>query len=441
MQITPRSRAELRFENLSFLVLFLAAVGLLAWLSTQYTYRADWTYGQRNSLSPASVKLLSTLTQPLEFTAYVRSGSPFREPLTRFIANYRAAKKDVSLAFVDTDLDPEKARAANISSDGEVVLSYAGRSETLTPADLNEAQVGDAIQRLARSSERYVVYLTGDGERDLNGQHNFDLGSFGKQLTAKGFKLEPLSLAANPSIPENTAVLVIAGPQATVLPGMVRIVRDYVKKGGNLLWLGDPGSLYGLDGLASDLGLHFDGGTILDPESQVLGISDARILLVGQYDPDSAITEGLSTITYFPAATSLSTQPGSGWQTQDFLRTLPRSFLPSAGKQLNGPFAIGVSLTRKTGPDREQRVVVTGDGDFLSNSYVANGGNLDLGLGMLNWLAHDDSLIDINPRPAPDLTLVLSPLAQGVIGFGFLVTLPLVLIILGVVLWLRRRRR
>src|SRR5579863_6093401 len=263
MRVTRRSRVQVAAQNGLFLVLFLTALGLAAWLSTQYVYQADWTYGQRNSLSEASVRLLGILKQPPVFTAYVRTDSPLREPLKRFIANYQRVRKDVSLVFVDIDADPQAARSAGITADGEVVISYAGRSEKLT--EINEAEVGNTLQRLARSSERYVVYITGDGERDLNGQHNFDLGEFGKQLTEKGFKLESLNLAANPTVPVNTAVLVIAGPQAKLLPGMVGIIRDYVKRGGNLLWLNDPGPLYGLEPLAKDLGVSFGNGTSWTP--------------------------------------------------------------------------------------------------------------------------------------------------------------------------------
>jgi hypothetical protein len=59
----------------------------------------------------------------------------------------------------------------------------------------------------------------------------------------------------------------------------------------------------------------------------------------------------------------------------------------------------------------------------------------------MNWVAHDDSFIDINPRPAPDLTLSLSPTAQLFIGFGFLAVLPLILLFAGIAVWMRRRRR
>jgi len=450
MKVTPRSRHQILLQNVMFVVLLLAAAGFTAWLSTIYVYQADWTYGHRNSLSPATVKLMGTLKQPLTVTAYASAASPYREPLKHFFKNYQDLKPDVRLDFVDPDSDPEGARRAGITADGQVVMAYDGRSEKL--ARISEAEVGNAVQRLARSAERYVVFLKGDGERDPLGEHNFDLGTFGTQLQAKGFKVQTLSLAANPGIPENTAVLVIAGPQAPVLPGMVKLVRDYVKRGGNLLWLGDPGPLYGLEPLAADLGVHFGAGTIVDPNTQLIGINDASITLVSEYPTTSPLTSGLSTLTLFPTATSVDADKHAGWQEDDFLRSLPRSWLETGdlhkpvsfdAKQGDkpGPLTLGVALTRTVQDSHSQRVVITGDGDFLSDAYVSNAGNMDLGLDIMNWVAHDDAYIDINPRPAPDLVLSLTPLAQGVIGFGFLFILPLLLFVTGLLVWIRRRRR
>ncbi len=94
----------------------------------------------------------------------------------------------------------------------------------------------------------------------------------------------------------------------------------------------------------------------------------------------------------------------------------------------------------KEGGD-EQRVVVIGDGDFLSNTYLGNAGNLDLGLNLITWLSHDDAFIDIRARGAPDTALVMGRTTTAVIGLGFLVGLPLLLLAAGLVIWLRRRRR
>ncbi len=82
-----------------------------------------------------------------------------------------------------------------------------------------------------------------------------------------------------------------------------------------------------------------------------------------------------------------------------------------------------------------------GGGDFLSNAFLGNGGNLDLGMNIINWTANEDAQISVPPRTAPDLNLNLSPNAQIAITLGFLLLLPLFLVGNGVFIWWRRRRR
>jgi len=463
MRVTRKSRLQIRAQNWGFVILFLAAIGLIAWLSNQYVYQADWTYGHRNSLSPASVELLKTLKDPLNFTAFVSDNQSLRDAIRRFVGKYQEIKPDIKLDFVNPNINPQETRSQGITAEGELVISYQGRTQKVT--QINEVNVSNAIEGIARAADRYVVFLSGDGERDPLGQHNFDLGDFGKQLQDKGFKIESLNLAATPSIPNNAAVLVIAGPQTNLLPGAINIILDYVKRGGNLLWLGDPGPLYGLEPLAQALGISFEKGTIVDPDSQLFGITNPTVILVAKYEASGAITRGFNTATLFAGATAIETDATGGWQSQTFLKSLPRSWLATGKLQgeikydakqgdKRGPLAIGVSLTREvetsandktksevtSQKSMEQRVVVTGDGDFLSNAYLNNGGNLMLGLNILNWLSHDDNFININPESAPDRTLILSHTGQAVISLGFLFVLPLLLIACGLLIWARRRR-
>ena len=121
-----------------------------------------------------------------------------------------------------------------------------------------------------------------------------------------------------------------------------------------------------------------------------------------------------------------------------------------ASKDMPGPLTLGVGITRALDdgeasehaelPLREQRVVVVGDGDFLSNAYIGNGGNLNLGMNIINWLSRDDQLLSIPARTAPDSSLDLSKTDSVIIGFGFLLVLPLLLLATGLVIWLKRRK-
>ncbi len=102
---------------------------------------------------------------------------------------------------------------------------------------------------------------------------------------------------------------------------------------------------------------------------------------------------------------------------------------------------IAFALTKPNVDNREQRIVVVGDSNFLSNAYLGNGANAELGLNIFNWLSHDDQLISITATTASDIKLELSKLAQMFIGFGFLFVLPLLLIASGTFIWWRRRQR
>ncbi|OZB72523.1 MAG: ABC transporter, partial [Lysobacterales bacterium 13-68-4] len=103
----------------------------------------------------------------------------------------------------------------------------------------------------------------------------------------------------------------------------------------------------------------------------------------------------------------------------------------------------GFALTRlsPSPTKREQRAAVIGDGDFLSNTYLGNGGNRALGERVFDWLLGDDTLVDLPPRGAPDRFLQLSQAGLNAVTFGFLALLPLLLLLGGgLVVWRRRRR-
>jgi ABC-type uncharacterized transport system involved in gliding motility auxiliary subunit len=457
MEVTRKS-LQVRLENLVFIALFLAAVGLLAWLSHQYNYQADWTVAGRNTLSAGTAALLRELKEPVTITAFASENEPLRRRIAEVIARYQRHKPDVRLTFVNPDTAPEQVRTLGITADGELLVQYQGRSEKVQ--DLSEQSLTNALQRVARGGERWVVVLQGHGERDPSGGSRYDIAAFARELRVKGFKVQGLSLVTQPTIPDNTAVLVIAGPQADLLPGEVKLIQDYLDRGGNLLWLAEPGAVHGLESVVQRLGIRFLPGTVVDPVAvQLFGTAFA---LVGEYGA-SRITRGLNTLTLFPEAVAMALETPEGWQGEGFLETGERSWAEGAeltgelsfdkGQDIAGPLTIGVSLEREREIQGEapagreakaaakQRVVVIGDGDFLSDAYVGNGGNLALGMNIMNWLARDEHFIAIPSKTAPDMSLELSREAMLAIGAGFLLGLPVLLAGSGMFIWMRRRKR
>jgi ABC-type uncharacterized transport system involved in gliding motility auxiliary subunit len=466
MKINRKTHLEIRLQNLLFSLLFLVAVGLLAWLSTQYSTQFDWTASHRHTLSETSRKVLDLLKDPVTITAYARENQQVREPIRDLVERYARSKKDLTLQFVNPDTQPEKVRQLGIQVDGEMVVEYQGRSERIQ--EPGETSLTNALQRLATAEERHVVFLEGHGDRSPQGKANHDLQQFAEELKRKGISVSMANLAVTPIIPDNADVLVIAGPRTHLLPGEIKLIEDYVAKGGNLWWLGDPGDLHGLNPLADQLGVKFLPGTVVDASTQLLGINDPTFALVADYPPHP-ITQGFQQMTVFPAAAALAPSEKSEFEKEPLLTTLERSWTeigPIEGKigfdanqgERQGPLELGFALTRrreapiKAEADKkqedtssktpnEQRIIVLGDGDFLSNAYLGNGGNLELGINMVQWLSRGDALINIPAKIAPDRNLQLSPLASGAIAVGFLFLLPILLIGIGAWIWFKRRSR
>jgi ABC-type uncharacterized transport system involved in gliding motility auxiliary subunit len=453
MKVTRHSRFMLRLQGLVFTVLFTGIIGMLAWLSTEYVYQADWTASSRNTVSDDTRKLLDGMKAPISITAFVQENKLLRTQIQDVIGSYQRFKDNITLEFVNPDTAPERVRELGITTSGELLVSYRGRSENIRT--LSERQLTNALLRLSRQEDRWIVFVTGHGERSPSGQANHDLGLFGRELERKGLNIQTVNLAET-DVPRNTHTLVLGSPRVKLLPGEISRLQEYVKDGGNLLWLAEPGELQGLEPLTELLGIEFLPGKVVDATAQMFGVENPAFVVVTDY-PQHAVSSDMETVTIFPEAVALEINDTGTWDSLPLLLTLERSwtelgklegdisFDPGTDERA-GPLNIGVVLmrTKTTGGEQdasEQRVIVIGDGDFLSNTYLGNAGNMDLGLNVTHWLSHDETLIDINIKSAPDTSLVLGNISRAVIGLGFLFGLPALLLISGIVIWLRRRRR
>lgn len=447
MRASRESRVQLRLASTSFLVLMLVAAGVLLWVSREHHAQFDWTRGGRNSLSEASRNLLRTVDKPVHITAFASEQSGLRKDINSLVSRYQKQKPDITLEFVDPNTDPTRTRNAGVRIDGELVIESNGRKENLN--QLTEQGLTNVLGRLARGGERWVVFLSGHGERSPDHQAGFDLSSWAAQLNKRGLKTRTITLVGQAVIPENTSVLVIAGPKVKYLTGERKQIEQYLARGGNLLWLADPGSLQGLEPVAESLGVELERGVVIDPASQVITGKGANFIVMARYGSHPTV-QGFDLATLFPDTAGLSVQAPKGWTSQVILDTAPTSWIETgpldrnvrfdAGQDRRGPISIAVSLTRKQ-EAREQRVVVTGDGDFISNSFIGEGGNLDFAMNIMNWLASDDAFINVPTRMATDQSLNLSRNSQLVIALGFLVVLPIGLFAAGITLWWRRRKR
>ncbi len=447
MEATRRRRLQQLVHHGLFLALLVAAVALAAYLAREYRVEHDLTRSHRNTVSAATLDALKQLDGPVNVTAYAMArdarGDNLHRRIEEFLQPYQRAKPDIRLTLIDPREQPRAAAEAGVRGPVEMVIEYKRRTERLT--EFNEQAFANVLTRLARGAERLVMWLDGHGERKLNGAANHDLGEFGRALESKGFRLSGLNLALAQEVPANTAVLVIANPQVDLLPGEIQKIRAHVKAGGNLLWLIDPEPLRGLAPVAEMLGLVLSPGMVTDPAAARLNASPT--IAVAAVYGRHAITDGFNLVTLFPQARQINIIENDEWRVRPLVEVAPRGCVKTGRPEGNcdpkrdvaGPITIASAFERMVG-DRQQRIVVVGNGGFLSNAFIGNGGNRALGVNMVNWLSGDDNLITIQPRSAADSRIDLDQPALHLIAFSYLLVLPLAFIITGAVIWWRRRR-
>ena len=439
-----------KLQSLLFKVLLLILAGVLAWQSQLHYVSFDLTKNQRNSLSEDTIRLLKTISAPVKFTLLISPGSESLSTYTTLIKRYQYHQPLIEMKVVNPDLAPELLREYDIRQDGVILIQYGDKTEKLQA--VSELHITNALQRLIRAKERWIVFLEGHGERHPYGDANFDISSFAKRLASQGFIIESLDLTKTPQIPDNTQVLVIASPKTDFLAGEFEQIKQYIQQGGNVLWLTEPEHPH--DSLADLLHISILPGVIVDPNSQLLGLNRVDYALINDYIPTD-ITRYISVASIFPQAVAFEINDNTqNWSIKPLLQTQEHAWNETgklegeiiAGDQSDeslGPLNLALMFERELTLDKQsklQRAVVIGDGDFLANQYLGNGANAELGLNIINWLSHDDALIAIQSKAAPDTQLILSDIQKLALAIGFLIVVPLILMVTGITIWLRRKK-
>ena len=463
MKMNRSLKLQMLAQSWFFVILFIALVIILGFLAHQYRYAVDITQANRNLLTQGSIEVLAQMKDPVNITVFATNDDPsrgdtFRKGMLDFVARYQREKKDITLTFINPTEEPKLVQEANIKQDGEVVVEYNKRTEHIFPP-IVEQDMTNLLVRLSRTNTKPVMFLDGHGERHLQGIKNHDLGEFGKQLETKGFKFANPDLTIAQEVPRNGAMLVIASPQVDVSEVEAKKIKAYIESGGNLLWLLDDDNLRGLDEVADYLGIQVSPGIVVDMSATQYG-ADAKVAFNSMYG-DHAITRNFQLRTLFPEAHEVDAQASYelGWKVGRLVDVAPNGWLESErieggvqNKKVSfdvdtdkrGPINVGITLERIYGK-KGQRVVVMGNANFLSNTFVTNGGNLDFGINIVNWLAGDDELITIQPMPLKDANIAIPSTDAGrmvawTVFHGFQFFIPLGFVIAGFWLWWRRRK-
>lgn len=447
----PNYKRQATFKLFSLSLLCIVLIGVLLWLNTQFNWQTDWTHGARNTLSVASIELLEQLPEPIKLTAFFDSNNQTRLQLRRFVEKYQRFKPDISLEFIDTQLATEQLSEQGFTQFGQLKITYQDKSVFINR--LNERTMTKALFQVARNQDAWIAVIQGHGERDPLDTSNNGLSTITAELNKTGINVQSIDLQTTGVIPDNTQAILIAGPRSAYLGSELKIIEDYLQSGGNLLWLKDPSKQNYFSSLDDFLDIHSVPGVIIDANTKLrilLGVKHAAVIPVTEFYNHS-LTRELNSHLLFPFTSAIKITSTNKWQTQILFKSLQRSW--SEVGELNtdqlkydeskgdtqGPLVIGAALTRNV-DDKNQRIIVIGDSDFIANGYIGYGANFSFSLNLINWLAEDDQLLAISHQHAPDQRIDLDDSDVLYIALVLLLIVPALLIVAGFFIrWMRHR--
>jgi len=428
-------------------LLAVCFIVLAAWTSNQFNQRWDFTAQSKNSLSPTSLALLSQLKTPLDVLVFSSKELSRNPPLMRYLERYQRASTQIQLKRLNPSEHLQQVRELDVRQDNVVFLSLDNRQVRVDP--LTEIGFAKALIQIHRSHQPFVAYAYGSGERDFRGAAGFDLGRFGSALNQRGINLQPFDLLLNPAPPDNAELLILTASAQQRIPAVLDAVSDYVASGGNLLWLADPPFTVEAASLFNQLQLTPLAGRLLDSRSIDYGFTNPTRLLIRNFGSHDITQELQREITL---TDSLAFKPAerSDWLQSTLLFSTDSSWNetgpiagevrmdPELGEQ-QGPHQLGFALSRLRPDQTQQQVVVIGDGDFLSNQFIGQNGNLDFGIRLVDWLLDTGEGLNIPARLTPALQLNMNPKVLGLLGLLMLFILPIcLLLVAGRIYWRRR---
>lgn len=453
------NRTQLRLQNSATGVLAAAVLAMIAYGTARHPVQWDWTMDSRHTLEEQSVKAALSFPDGLSATVYVQESTDLRKQAEELLEKYRLANPALTVRYVDPDLDPTAARKEEITTYGTILLRTKEKSEKVT--ELSEEQVTNALVRLSKGEKKSIRFLAGHGEHPLAAAEEAGPPATRKGdrlaytqaaelLKGEGYAVAPLILASEEAVPEDTSVLVVAGPRKPLLPIEVERIKKWYDAGnGRLLVMSDPDTDSGLEPMLKEQGITFLEGTIIDLTARLLGASPTTPLIT-RFDSHHPATQGMKTSAVFMEARGLQVEPPAGGgkiKRTELLHGAERGWLETGslaagtaafdqGKDLQGPILMGAAVE-----DDKKRLVALGDSDFISDTYAGQLGNIDLFLNTVRWLAQDENFIAIKPKPVMDAGLALQQGTAILLLAGLVGVIPVTLATTGLVIWSRRKRR
>lgn len=439
---------------------------LVNFLAVRYNSRADLTENRIFTLAPQSQEVTKDLREPVKVWLFETTPDPSDKEL---LENYRRQSSQFSYEVVDPQAQPGIAQRFGVKSFGEVYLERGEKREliqTVSPEQrLSERRITNGLVQIGSDRQTKVYFLQGHGERPLEAGQG-GLSQATSNLKDESYAAAPLNLADTAAIPEDAAVIVVAGPKRPLLAEEVTRLKEYLTRRSGLMLLIDPQTNPELTGLVEAWGVDFSDRVMVDPTAG----RDGLVTIITQYG-QHPITESLQNgISFYPLARPLELGDVKGVQSVPLLVPNPRTqaqkigadgqLQPDPATDPQGTLVLGVALSRPVeaapapspsasptptpspspSAKGEARLVAIGNSAFITDGLLNQQLNKDVFLNAVNWLSQQENpTLAVRPAELTNRRILLAPSQQLWLVLTALLGLPLIGLVLAGGTWWKRR--
>ncbi len=469
-------------------VLFLALFGGLNYVALSHAWRFDLTRNRQHSLSAETKSYLERLEHNVSITVTLTNDGSNPElaaayhDLSGLLREYayqtrHSTNGKIEVRYLDVYQSRREAEALRIDQPNVIVLESDGHRRVMLLSEfyrvnmkekrkesfLGEVALTAALLDVSSPNKKRIYFLAGHGEMrpdEVDGAHG--LSQLRDELRQRNYDLAGLDLNLTHKIPDDAALIIIAGQQGRVQPFEVELLRNFLQtRAGRLILMLDPTRAHGLEDLLFDWGVIAYDNVIHDTSSSYL--SDTGELMLRHFNKDHYITKNLVSsdlpVLVGPARVVTEDKGRSAddglnvkiliatsetaWGETSYRLRIPAAYTP--GQDLSGQLGVMVVSERLKPANnlplsvRGGRLAVIGTADLVTNNRISYGGNLNLFLATVSWTIDRDTQLNIPPRPIPRFQLALSQdeLVRLRLGLYFLV--PGIVALLGTIVYWSRR--
>jgi len=472
-------------------VVVVSVVAMVNYLAQEYFLRFHISTRTEIELSPRTAGLLRSLTNQVKVTLYydTEDDTSLYSTVAALLREYSLVNPKIAVQTVDYLRDPalaEKVKATyKLSSptdrnlvifdcagkvkavDGNGLAQYvieqtakqAPEAKELTfqrkpVAFLGELAFTAALLEVTSPKPFKACFLQGHGEHAIDSaDERLGYLKFSTLLQQNCIKSEPLFLLGTNTVPADCDLLVVAGPQDVIEDAELGKIEQYLNQGGRLLALFNIGSVHkdtGLEKVLARWGVDVGHNAVTDPDNGLLGSANELLIHIfgsGKHPVVNCLLGKALHLSWPRTVGQLKprAEAADAPRVEEIAFSGPRARV--TGSQTRPPpFPLMVAVEKGTIRDviterGSTRMIVVGDSLFLGNLQMDSGANRDLAAAAVNWLVERPQLLaGVGPRPVMEYKIMMTRAQLRGAQWVLLGALPGSVLVLGGLVWLRRRR-